>query len=86
MFDCNPPVSCGCSFQYFRFGRKCLRDDKRWLEGFFWALCLAAGDALANPPRGPAPASFAALSCLKNFAGDEDLHELVIKQVGILNF
>lgn len=63
-----------------QFGRKCLRDDKRWLEGFFWALCLAAGDALANPPRGPAPASFAALSCLKNFAGDEDLHELVIKQ------
>lgn len=72
-------------FESSRVGRLCLCDDNRWQEGFFWALCLAAGDALANPPRGPAPASFAALSCLKNFAGDDDLYERVIKQVFLLN-
>ncbi|XP_024368115.1 uncharacterized protein [Physcomitrium patens] len=63
-----------------RVGRLCLREDNRWQEGFLLALCSAAGDALANPPRGPAPKSFASLSCLKNFAGDEDLYELVLKQ------
>ena len=72
--------------EFFRVGRLCLCDDNRWQEGFFWALCLAAGDALASPPRGPAPSSFSALSCLKNFAGDEDLYERTIKQVFFLNF
>lgn len=72
-------------FSFFsRVGRHCLRDDNRWQEGFFWALCSAAGDALATPPRGPSPASFAALSCLKNFAEDEDFYERVINQVLLL--
>lgn len=72
-------------FSFFsRVGRHCLRDDNRWQEGFFWALCSAAGDALATPPRGPSPASFAALSCLKNFAEDEDFYERVINQVSLL--
>lgn len=74
-------IYCFGFFKYSRVGRLCLREDNRWQEGFLLALCSAAGDALANPPRGPAPKSFASLSCLKNFAGDEDLYELVLKQV-----
>eukprot|EP01018_Ginkgo_biloba_P000780 Gb_17024 [translate_table: standard] len=63
-----------------RAGRDALRDDVRWRKGLWWALCSAAGDAAANPPRGPCTASFAALNCLKYFVEDDQYCERCIKQ------
>ncbi|BBN14040.1 DnaJ homolog subfamily C member 13 [Marchantia polymorpha subsp. ruderalis] len=61
-------------------GRELLRDDIRWRKGFWWALCTAAEDAAAIPPRGPSPISFAALGCLKHFAEDENFCDRIMKQ------
>ncbi|KAH9554372.1 hypothetical protein CY35_08G060500 [Sphagnum magellanicum] len=63
-----------------RVGRQLLWDDSRWKEGFWWALCIAASDALATPQRGPSPSSFAVLSCLKHFAEDPDYCTHIINQ------
>lgn len=61
-------------------GRDALRNDIRWTKGLWWALCSAAGDASANPPRGPTTTSFAALSCLKRFVEDDQYCKRIIKQ------
>lgn len=63
-----------------RVGRDALRDDIRWTKGLWWALCSAAGDVSANPPKGPTTTSFAALSCLKRFVEDDQYCERIIKQ------
>ncbi|CAM6112927.1 unnamed protein product [Calypogeia fissa] len=63
-----------------RKGRELLRDDIRWRKGFWWAICTAASDAAAIPPRGPSPVSFAALGCLKHFAEDEQFCDRIMKQ------
>jgi hypothetical protein len=84
--------SCGLiAFDFFlhygwypRVGRQLLWDDSRWKEGFWWALCIAASDALATPQRGPSPSSFAVLSCLKHFAEDPDYCTHIINQVTFL--
>ena len=41
---------------------------------------------MARPPRGPNPASFSALSCLKHFAGDVIYCDKVLEQVIVFRF
>ncbi|XP_057836865.1 uncharacterized protein LOC131047061 isoform X1 [Cryptomeria japonica] len=63
-----------------RAGRDILQNDIRWRKGLWWALCAAAGDATANPPKGPTTTSFAALRCLKTYTEDDEHCETIIKQ------
>ncbi|KAH9310179.1 hypothetical protein KI387_038090, partial [Taxus chinensis] len=63
-----------------RAGRDTLQNNERWRKGLWWALCAAAGDASANPPRGPTTTSFAALRCFKNITEDDKHCEMIINQ------
>jgi DnaJ family protein C protein 13 len=51
-------------------GRKHMWEDPRWQKGMKWALSSAVSDTTEHPPRDPSPVSYAALSSLKQFAGD----------------